>query len=397
MIRLQVGGLYASMRTSGSPTSCLQELLSVSAVEYGPFWREPPTTPGMDKSELRFARRVAIVLVMTLLAIALIALITFAFHFVLVVFAGLLLSVLLVGLAGQITNHTPIPHSAAIAIVVLVMLGALTGFGLVIGPQVAEQSTELQERIGEAIETVEEWVAGFGWGAALIEEVPDVQEVLGGAMAELTGLFTTAFAVVFYAVIVLFIGLYTALRPKLYITNFLYLVPKKHRPRAGEVLSSQGRALRYWFLGQFMAMIAVGTLTTIGLMILGVPLALSLGILAGLLEFVPYLGPIFASVPIILVALLEGPEMAIYVGIFFLGIQQLESYVITPIAQQVAVSLPPALLITGQVLFGILGGLVGVILATPLLIALVVAIQLVYVKDVVGDDVEPLGEHGGTD
>jgi len=346
----------------------------------------------MESSDLRFARRVGIVLVMTLLAIGVIALLTFAFHFILVIFAGILLAVLLDGLTGQITKRTPIPHGVALAMVVIGLLGLATGFGWIIGPQVADQFGELQERIPEALAEVQEWVLGFEIGRTMMEESPDVGEVLGGAMGHITGIAMTAFSAVFYFVIILFIGLYGAASPGVYLSNFIHLVPKKRQERARQVLSSTGKALRHWFLGQFIAMVAVGTLTTVGLLILGMPLALSLGLLAGLLEFIPYLGPVAATVPIVLVALLEGPEMALYVGIFFLGVQQLESYVITPLAQQYAVSLPPALLITGQVFFGIMGGLVGVILATPLLVAVVVIVQLTYVEPVVGDEVEPLGE-----
>lgn len=348
----------------------------------------------MTSSDLQFARRVGIVLVMVLLAIALIAMVTFAFHFILVVFAGILLAVLLDGLTGQVRARVSMPHGVALAVVLLTLLVIVGGFWWIIGPQVVEQGKELQERLPEAVEAAEQWLSSYGWGRTLIEEASDLSSVIGGVAAQVTGVFTTMFAGIFYAVIALFVGLYGAAKPSLYINNAIHLVPQRHKQRAREVIESVARALRHWFLGQFIAMVAVGTLTTVGLMLLGVPQALSLGLLAGLLEFVPYLGPIAVSVPIVLVGLLQGPEMALYVGIFFLIVQQLESYVITPLAQQFAVSLPPALLIVGQVFFGILGGLPGVILATPLLVAVIVVVQLLYVEDVVGDDVEPLGEDG---
>jgi predicted PurR-regulated permease PerM len=346
----------------------------------------------MSTSDLHFARRVGIVLVMVSLTLAFIALVTFAFHFILVVFAGILLAVLLDGLTGQLRARVSMPHGAALAVVLITLLALIGGFVWLIGPQVVAQGQELQERLPEAVEAAEGWLASYGWGQALLDEASDLSGMIGGVVAQLTGVFTTMFSAIFYTVIALFVGLYGAARPALYVDNAIHLVPKRHKQRAREVIESVARALRHWFLGQFIAMVAVGTLTTIGLMLLGVPQALSLGLLAGLLEFVPYLGPIAVSVPIVLVGLLQGPEMALYVGIFFLIVQQLESYVITPMAQQFAVSLPPALLILGQVFFGILGGLPGVILATPLLVAAIVVIQLVYVEDVVGDEVEPLGE-----
>jgi predicted PurR-regulated permease PerM len=347
--------------------------------------------PSRD-SDLRFARRVGIVLIMTLLAIGALALVTFAFHFLLVVFGGVLLAVLLNGAAAQISQRTPLPYRLALILVVLVLIGLGVGFWSIVGPPIIEQAGELQVRIPEALEALEGWLLGFGIGEMLVAEAPGAEEVFGGVMGHVTGIFTTAFEVVFYSLIVIFIGLYGAARPQVYHDNAIHLVPPRHQERAKEVLSSVAKALRHWFLGQFIAMLAVGILTTVGLMIIGVPLALSLGLIAGVLEFVPYLGPIVAFFPIVLVALLEGPEMALYAGIFFTGVQQLESYVITPLAQQFAVSMPPALLIVGQVFFGLMGGIVGVILATPLLVAVVVVVQLVYVHDVVGDEVTPLGE-----
>lgn len=318
----------------------------------------------------------------------------FAFEFFLIVFAGVLLAVLLDGLTGQVTKYTPVPRLLALALIILGTLASGTGFWWVVGPQVVEQVNQLGEKIPEALATVEEWLLQYPWGEALIDEAPDAADVVQaeGAMAHFTGVFTTAFGVVFDLVIILFVGLYGALRPSLYIDNALYLVPRDHRERARELVENLGRALRRWFLGQFLAMIFVGVTVTVGLMLLDIPLALALGLLSGLLEFIPYLGPIAASVPIILIALVEDPMTAVWVAIFVFAVQQTESYVITPMAQQFAVSMPPALLIVGQVLFGLAGGLVGVVLATPLLVVVVVVVQKMYVERVVGEDVALLGE-----
>lgn len=346
--------------------------------------------------ETRFTRRVGIVLGMTLLALALVILFVFAFQFFLVVFAGILLATLLDGLTGQVTKYTPLPHKLALTTVILLLLAVGTGFWWFVGPQVAEQVDQLGATIPEALEEVEAWLRTFAWGAALLDEAPspgDVVEV-EGALGHLTGVFTTAFGVVFNFVIIIFIGLYGALRPKLYIDNFLHLVPRKNRARAREVIADLGRALRRWFFGQFLAMVFIGATVTVGLMIIGVPMALALGLLAGLLEFVPYLGPIAASVPIILIALIEDPMTAVWAAVFLFFVQQAESYIVTPMAQQFAVSMPPALLIIGQVLFGLAGGFVGVVLATPLLVAVVVLVQKLYVERVIGDEVTPLGERG---
>jgi hypothetical protein len=236
----------------------------------------------MDRDDLRFARRVLIALVLVFLTIGLLLLVVFAFHFVLVVFAGILLAVLLDGVVGQITKRSNIPHRAALGLVVVSLLGLLAGFWGIVGPEVAEQFRELQERFPEALREAEDWLLGFGLGQLIVEQAPGAAELLGGLVGHLTGIFTTVFAAVFYTVIVLFIGFYAAANPRLYVENVIHLVRPKHQARFRELMGKVARALRHWFLGQFIAMVAVGSLTTIGLMIIGMPLALTLGFLAGL-------------------------------------------------------------------------------------------------------------------
>jgi predicted PurR-regulated permease PerM len=126
-------------------------------------------------------------------------------------------------------------------------------------------------------------------------------------------------------------------------------------------------------------MVCVGVMTSTGLMLLGVPLALSLGILAGLCEFVPYLGPIVSSIPAILVAFTVGATPALEVAGLYLLVHALEGYVLVPIIQRRAVSLPPALALVAVVLFGIIFGPLGVIFAHPLMVAVIVLVRRLYI------------------
>jgi predicted PurR-regulated permease PerM len=136
----------------------------------------------------------------------------------------------------------------------------------------------------------------------------------------------------------------------------------------------------------------VGVMVTVGLLVIGVPLPFTLGLLAFLLEFVPYLGPVAAFVPIVLVALAVSPELALSAVVLYGVIQFVESYLILPLVHQRVVDLPPALLLFFQVLLGTLGGVLGIIVSAPLGIALIVVVQMLYVEDVLGDDVEVLGD-----
>ena len=185
--------------------------------------------------------------------------------------------------------------------------------------------------------------------------------------------------------IALFIGLYGAVAPRTYRNGLLLLVPGPCRERSGEVLDAAGAMLRGWLIGAFIKMTIVGVVTTAGLALLGIPLALALGLIAFLFEFIPFLGPILAAVPAVLVALTIGPMEAVHVGLLYLGVQVAESYVLTPLIDQRSVHLPPALAITTQVLLGTLLGALGVVFAIPLTALGMVLVRMLYIEDFLGE------------
>jgi predicted PurR-regulated permease PerM len=182
-------------------------------------------------------------------------------------------------------------------------------------------------------------------------------------------------------VIILFVGLYLALDPERYVRGFLLLISPAHRSQTRDILSKMAATMRQWLVGRILLMLLDAFLTGIGLWLLGVPLALTLGLIVGLLSFIPNLGPIVASIPAILIGLLQSPTQALYVAILYLAVQTLDGYVFTPIVQRHTVKLPPALTITSQLIMGVLLGGWGVLFATPLLATAIVLINQVYVRD----------------
>jgi predicted PurR-regulated permease PerM len=153
-------------------------------------------------------------------------------------------------------------------------------------------------------------------------------------------------------------------------------------------------SLRRWLATQLIAMVAIGVVTTGVLLLLGVQGAVALGIIAGLLEFVPFVGPIAAALPAIAMALLDRPTKALYVAAAFTVIQQTEGHLLIPLLMKDSLSLPPVLTILTQALMATVFGLLGLLIAVPLLGAIMVAIKMLYVVDVVGDKVEVPGEAG---
>ena len=213
----------------------------------------------------------------------------------------------------------------------------------------------------------------------------------GGAVSSVMQLLSRTLRALSYAFVVIVVGLYLAYEPRPYFDGAVRLAPKPRRARIREVLHAIGHALRWWLGGRLMSMAVVGILTAIGLMILGVPLAFLLAVIAGVLSFIPFLGPIFGFIPAALIALTQDPALVPQVGLVFIIVQLLESHAITPIIQRRATSLLPAILVAVQVFFGVLAGILGVLLAAPITVAVTVAVQMLYVEDVLGDDVEVLG------
>jgi len=150
-------------------------------------------------------------------------------------------------------------------------------------------------------------------------------------------------------------------------------------------LQAIGQTLRWWLLGRWVSMIVVGFLTAAGLWFIGVPLTLTFGLLTALLTFIPYLGPILSAIPPTLLAFTQYPQQALYVILLYVGIQSVESYLVTPLVQQRTVSLAPALTLTAQMVLGILLGGIGIILATPLFAVMVVLVRMLYIEDTLGE------------
>lgn len=315
----------------------------------------------------------------------------FAADALLLVFACILCAVLLYKLSDMLARRIGLKRQWSLAVVVLLLFAVVGLGGWAMAPQISEQSGKLAEAVPKAIQQLKSVVHEYPLLNKISAQLPSPEQMVK-QMSQLVpnaGLF---FGGVLGAIgnvaIILFVGIYFAASPHLYTSGVIKLVPQAKRRRARQVLDKIGQTLASWLLGKSVSMLIVGTATSIGLSLLGVPLALILGIIAGLLDFVPYLGPIMAGVPAVLIAFSISPDLALYTVLLFAGVQLVEGYVLQPLIESRAVDLPPALTIVMQLVFGTLFGFAGVALATPLAAALKVLVQMLYVEDVLGDKVE---------
>jgi predicted PurR-regulated permease PerM len=295
-------------------------------------------------------------------------------HLVMLVFGAILIGVLLSALANGIMRISGLSRGVSLALSVLSVILFMGGFVYFMGSQLVVEATALFERLPDLATTIEKYTQ--------IEELESwlsshAKSLLGGGsvVSNITGFSSGVFSIAINFVLVLSGAVYFAINPHIYRKGFLALFPKKIRPRADEILGEIATSLKYWFIGQLVSMAVIGVVTTIGLLLLGIPSAFALGFIAGILEFVPYVGPIASAVPAVAVALSEGGWTPLWVILLYIGIQQAESILLTPLVQRKAVDLPPGLIIFAILAFGILFGMGGVVLGTPLTVVAVILVK----------------------
>jgi len=332
-----------------------------------------------------FASRVLLASGIIVFVALIVNILWYATDVLMVVFAGVLLAVLIRAPVDWLAAHTRLSERWSLALVLVAILVAMVGLGMWVADDVFEQSQQLAVEFPKSVAEAERWIARYPAGQWLLETLPKTGDRDAALMLRVTGFAYTAFHTVFYSIVLLFVTLYLVVHPQLYIRGLLWLIPIPRRPRMAEVIGATGYTLRWWLIGTLMRMTIVGLLTFIGLWFLHVPLALLLAIIAFLLNFVPYFGPILAAIPGILIALLQGPEQAVYVALMYFVVQQFDAFILSPISYQWSVYLPPVVTLLSEVLLFAMVGAVGIALATPLVAVVLVWVKMLYVEEVLGD------------
>lgn len=323
-----------------------------------------------------------------LIAAALLLVVWLALDLLAMLFAGLLLAIFLRTLATWLADATGLSVGRALAVVVLALAGSAGLAAWMYAPNLADQSDQLTQKLPQAGADLASWLRQYTWGRWLLDQLSSGAsngDVTRRAATALNSLIRGGVAVV----VILFTGLYLAAEPTVYVRGFLHLIPPRHRLRAAETLYASAHVLRWWLVGQALAMTVVGLAMGIGLAVIGVELAFLLGVLAGLFEFVPLVGPLIALGPALLMALAGGTQQALYVLVLYGIVQAAESYVLTPLVQRKAIKLPPVITISAQVALSWAAGPVGLLIAVPLTAVVLVSTQTLYVQDQLGDRVAP--------
>lgn len=377
----------------------------------------------------------------------LLRLLWFANPLVLAAFLGILFG-LAVTAGVDWLQRFRIPRGISAFVIVFGSLGLIGLFFAWSGPTLAEQSRELRNRLPEALDRIDAWAEAHRGGiignillghegearavgtsdtsnapagaarpsdavqaqqqaaarlGADTTGTPAPQPISAGSqlrsriLSQLSGatqyffpFLSSTLAVFAGILLVIFLAIYVAVEPKTYHDGLMHLFPHDARERAGEVLTAIATVLRKWLVTQLIAMLVIGTVTTVVLLLLDVPAAFPLGVLAGLLEFIPTIGPIISAVPAIAMGFVDSPEKALWVAIAYWGIQFMENQLLIPILMREGVDIPPALTIIAQALMALVFGFLGLLVAVPILAAGMVTVKMLYVEGVVGDDIEVL-------
>lgn len=325
---------------------------------------------------LSFLARVAIFVSVVCLAIA-------AWHInhvALLLFGGFIFASILDGSAGWIRRITGASQKLAVGVSVVALAIASGAAAWLIGDSIAAQLDALRESLPRAVDALKQWLKGIPFGPRVLElwDRASIDAVPWDRAASAAGLTLGA---VGDLVLMLLIGVFVAAQPTLYKHGVVRLAAPSARPTLAEALDRCAVALKNWLKGQAVSMLFVGVATGLGLAALGVPLALTLGLVAGLLDFVPFFGPIVAGILAVLFAFTEGPQTALYVTLLMLAIQQVEGNLLMPVVQRWAVDLPPMLGLVSVVIFATWFGIPGIIFATPLMVVVMVLIKKLYVED----------------
>lgn len=329
--------------------------------------------PGQGGDSL-FIRRALIVL--TLASLFLLA--WLLRELLLTLFGAVVVATIFRSIADRICRLIKVGEGVAVALAILLVLVIIGSLAALFGTHVTQQVETLDRTLPAAWASFEQRVDALGLGDQLRRLAEGFRQS-SGSFASLTQAALSIGNAIAGLLIILFGGIYLAVQPRLYKIGAIKLIPAAKRPLVDEAMGESETALRLWLKGQLMAMVAVGLLTWFGLWLLGMPSAMVLGLIAGVLEFIPFLGPLLAAIPGVLLALAVSPDLALWVMLVYFLVQQLEGYVVTPLIQQYEVKLPGVILLFAVFGFGILFGVLGVILAAPLTVVLYVLVKRLYV------------------
>jgi predicted PurR-regulated permease PerM len=295
-------------------------------------------------------------------------------------FGAIIFAVILRVMAEPMIRFTPLGQTISVLIAFVVLVAGLSAAFYFFGRQIVEDTQTLAVKLPKAWRDLQGRLDDTAVGQNILSQFNATISQASSVLSQLPRWAGSILSSVANLIIVVVAGIFMAFDPAKYRNGLVILFPKDRQGLAHDMLNMSGRALKLWFLGQFISMILVGTLVAAGLFFIGVPSALALGLIAGLAQFVPLVGPIIAAVPGLILAAPYGLEPLLWTLVLYVAVSQVESNLITPMVQNHIASIPSILILFSVVGFASLLGPVGVVFATPLAVVLFTLIKTFYLK-----------------
>jgi len=330
-------------------------------------------------NEYSFTKKVWIVGAIFSLVTIVLLLLKATFSVLLLILAGVLIAVYFRGLSNLIHRKTKWKEGVCLVISIVASLLLLVLLIWLIGSKVQTQIQEMSDTIPKTIEKTKQQLNQSTLGQKIVEKLSS-SGTKQKAQSLMQTFFKSTFGILGDIYVVLFVGIFFTASPKVYKQGIISLIPPKSKTRADAVLNAIGNNLEKWLKGKLFAMLVVFVLTSVGLIIMGMPMWLTLALIAGILNFIPNFGPLIALIPAVLIAFLQGPSTALWVASLYIAVQVAESNFITPMVQQRLVSIPPALIIIAQLLMAPLTGGWGLVLSTPTMVIIMILVQKLYIE-----------------
>lgn len=334
----------------------------------------------MNARDTSFRLVVKSLLVAVLLVLLLLALLRLL-DLLILVFGAVVVATLLRGLANAIERRTPLNATWSLAVALVLVVGGLGGFGWLFGSQLQTDLGAVARTLQTSWDAMRLRVAAFPGGKNVAAAMQNARLPTDNFVPRLFGVLNWVTNAAIDLVVFLFGAVFIAADPALYRGGLALLFPREQRPLADEALIDAGLALRQWMIGLVVVMIFIGVFCGLGLWLVGVPSAAGLGLIAGMFELIPYLGPILSAVPVALVAATKGPNTLLLAMAVMLVVHWVEAAVVSPLAQKRVVALPPALSVFGVIAGELLFGPLGLIFASPLLVVAMVLVKRIYVEE----------------
>jgi predicted PurR-regulated permease PerM len=310
----------------------------------------------------------------------------------LLAFGAILVAVILHAFADVLVEYLYVPKRWGLTTATLIIFIGAAVLMVLFGAHIRAQLANVTERLPFAIDNFTKELGlgevtsqlpqmlGMGPGGGFISRIAGIGGIILGGLADF--------------LLVVIAGLYIAAAPNLYRSGLVKLFPASQRERVKESLDAVARALKLWLVSQLLSMTCVGVVTGLALWFIDLPSPFALGLIAGIVDFIPFVGPIIGALPAILIASTMSATTVLWTIIAFVVIQQIEGNLIFPMIERRVVAVPPALALFAIVAAGVLFGIPGVIFGFPLAVVAFVLVKKLYVRETLGEPTPVPGEKG---